>query len=147
MLKIHAPMMDLIEQYIDKNHFGNFLGMHFNILSPGVVAYRLVIHEKHLATPSFAHGGVLTALIDACMGVGALSLVSEEWKVVSTLECKVSFLQAVRQGSELRAVSNVVRKGRSIVFMEAEVWRDDDLVAKGSGTFRVFSAEKAGYII
>lgn len=139
--------MSIIQQYIEQNHFGNLLGMHFEILSPGITEYYLTVDSKHLATPLAAHGGCTAALLDATMGVGALSLVCDKNKVVATLEMKVSFLKSVVLNDKLIAKSIVVKQGRELIFMEAEVHNSkNQLVAKSSGTFTVLSAEKSGYV-
>jgi uncharacterized protein (TIGR00369 family) len=139
-------MESLLNQYIENNHFGRLIGMHFELLNPGEVIYYLTINESHLATPMAAHGGCISALIDATMGVGALSLVAENFSVVSTLELKVSFLESIREGDKLIAKSIITRKGRKIIFVEAEVKNQNEkLVAKGSGTFIVLDGLKSGY--
>ena len=136
----------LINRYIELNHFGRLIGMEFEIAEPGKVIYTLKTNEDHLATPLAIHGGCTAALLDATMGVGALSLVCEKNKVVATLEMKVSFLKSVIVNEQLTAESIVVKKGRSLIFMEAEVYNEKkQLVAKSSGTFTVMDAEKSGY--
>lgn len=137
----------LIKQYIEKNMFGKYLGMEFEIDSPGEIIYTLLVSEKHLATPVHAHGGVVAALLDACMGVGALSLVANENQVVSTLECKISFFEGVSKNSELKAFSKVLKLGRKTVFMEASIFSEGNLMAKSSGTFKIYAAQRAGYKI
>jgi uncharacterized protein (TIGR00369 family) len=110
------------------------------------VIYTLQTNSDHLATPLAVHGGCTAALLDATMGVGALSLVCEKNKVVATLEMKVSFLKAVLENEKLQAESIVVKQGRDLIFMEALVYNDKkQLVAKSSGTFTVLEAEKSGY--
>ena len=80
------------------------------------------------------------------MGVGALSLVCDKNKVVATLEMKASFLKSIFVNEQLTAESIVVKKGRSLIFMEAEVYNEKkQLVAKSSGTFTVMDAENSGY--
>ena len=139
-------MQELLAQYIEKNHFGNLLGMHFEVVVSGEVNYYLTISRNHLATPIAAHGGCISALIDATMGVGALSLVADSFSVVSTLELKVSFLEAILEGDQLISKSIIVRKGRKIIFVEAEVRNQQNvIVAKGSGTFMILDALKSGY--
>jgi uncharacterized protein (TIGR00369 family) len=139
-------MKSLIEQYIESNKFGQTIGMDFEIIEPGKVVYKLKISENHLATPNAAHGGCLSALLDATMGVGALSLTEKDFSVVSTLEMKVSFLEAVFKNDELTSTSRIIRKGKKIVFAEAEIINQySKLVAKSSGTFFVFDGLKAGY--
>jgi len=137
----------LILSYIQTNQFGKLLGMHFEITEPGKVLYKLFTNSNHLATPLAVHGGCTAALLDATMGVGALSLVCDKNKVVATLEMKVSFLKSVLVNDQLNAESIVVKKGRSLIFMEAEVYNEKkQLVAKSSGTFTILEAEKSGYV-
>ena len=100
----------LINRYIELNHFGRLIGMEFEITEPGKVIYTLQTNEDHLATPLAIHGGCTAALLDATMGVGALSLVCEKNKVVATLEMKVSFLKSVIVNEQLTAESIVVKK-------------------------------------
>jgi uncharacterized protein (TIGR00369 family) len=140
-------MISLIEQYIEKNKFGKSLGMSFKINSPGEAEYSLDITEKHLATPLHAHGGVITAICDACMGVGALSLVADDLQVVSTLECKISFFEGVKKHATLKAHSTVLKRARKTIFMEASVYANEKLIAKSSGTFKIYAAERAGFIV
>jgi len=136
----------LIIDYIQKNHFGDLLGITFTILDKGVVEYYLVLEEKHLATPNAAHGGCIAALLDATLGVGALTLFCEEEKVVSTLEMKVAFLNAAKIGDKLIAKSQVLKKGTKLVFMEAEVINAEGInIAKASATLNAFPKEFAGY--
>jgi len=141
-------MKDIVSQYIEKNQFGYFLGMDFHIISPGQVEYSLIIKDNHLATPLNVHGGCISALADACMGVGALTLVAERAQVVTTLEFKVSFLQPVYNGDKLVALSRVKKSGATILFMEAEITnKEGELVAHATGTFKAYDARKAGYLV
>ncbi|MEY4603913.1 MAG: hypothetical protein RIT43_1205 [Bacteroidota bacterium] len=136
----------LVQEYLKMNRFGDTLGMHFQIMAPGQAAYFLNVTESHLATPTSAHGGVLSALLDAVMGVGALSVVCEEDKVVSTVEMKVSFLRPAHLGDQLTANSSIVKRGKKILFVEARIKNQfNDLVALSSGTFNSYSKIKAGY--
>ena len=134
----------IIQKYINHNEFGRLLGLEFKIPELGECLYHFHVDSKFTSTPKVAHGGFIAALMDATMGVGALSLVCDEMKVVSTLEIKVSFLRPVKSQSEVFCRSNVVKKGKTIIFMSAEL-RDSDnnLYATGSGTFNCYDAVKA----
>lgn len=133
----------IIQGYIQGNNFGRFLGMDFTIEARGKVKYHMTISEDHLATPIAAHGGVLAALADAGLGVGALSVSSEFGNVVSTVEFKVSYIAPVKLNDEITLVSKLVKAGRSIIFMEAEIFnQNDQLVAKANGTFNQYSLDK-----
>lgn len=120
--------------------------MNFSILKAGVVKYTLEIEQKHLATKQAVHGGLIAALMDATLGVGALSHTCNFDKVVSTVDMNVSFLNPVKLGDLLVAESNLLKAGSRIVFMEALIYNQEGLVvSKGSGTFNAYPKEKAGY--
>lgn len=138
--------MDIIQAYIDQNKFGAFLGMSFDVLEPGIVAYRIEIQAKHLATPLHAHGGCIASLLDATLGVGALSLVADEQKVVSTVDLSIQFLTGVKQADQLIAYSKCLKKGKKLIFMQADVLNQHkELVAHANGTFVFVDATLAGY--
>ena len=139
----HNP---IIINYIEANRFGAYLGMEFYIAQPGVVHYSLLVKENHLATPQSVHGGAIAGLMDAIVGVGALSMVCEEGKVVSTMEMKISFLIPVVMGDELKGVSAVLKAGKRILFMEGKIFnQNNDLIAMATATMNAYPKEKAGY--
>lgn len=116
------------------------------IHSKGEIEYRVTVQDKHLATPAAAHGGFLAALLDATVGVGALTLVCENDQIVSTINLNTTFLTAVYQGDELSSTSRLVKKGNRILFMEATVVNQDGIeVAKASACLNIYPKEKGGY--
>ena len=138
----------IILGYIEANNFGRELGMQFNIVNHGEVEYRMPITKKHLATPIAAHGGSISALMDASMGVCALSEVIIENKVVSTVEMKLSFIAPAMLNDTLIAKAKIIKKGKRILFVEGELKNQNDkLIAISSGTFNAYPMEKAGFII
>ncbi|MFN5911223.1 MAG: PaaI family thioesterase [Bacteroidota bacterium] len=139
----HNP---LIEKYRAANQFGGLLKMEFFILDPGKVRYTLEVGQEHLATPSAGHGGVIAALADALLGVGALSLVCSDNNVVATLDLNISFLEPFQPGDVLTGISKPVKVGRRIIFMEGEIINQENkLLARCAGTFNAYPSEKAGY--
>lgn len=136
----------LILSYIAQNQFGNLIDASFTIIDFGIVDYFLTIDERHLATPKAVHGGVLSALLDATVGVGALSTVCEENKVVSTVEMKVTFFAPAFLGDQLISSSEVLKKGKRLIFMEGKILNQHGiLIAKASATLNAYPMEKAGY--
>lgn len=136
----------LIIDYILQNNFGRLLGMNFTILSPGIVSYSLSINKSHLATPVAVHGGVVASLLDATVGVGALSAVCELEKVVSTVELSISYLSPSFLNDQLTATSELVKLGHKLIFMEAKVVNQNGaLIAKATAILNAYPKEKAGY--
>ncbi len=144
-MKNKGPLFEKYDQY---NHFGKLLGMELTEIGEGKITYRLIISEKHLATPNAAHGGVIGALMDGMLGVAALSLVAKDGKVVSTIEYKTSFFSPALIGDILEGKAWVEKAGKRIVFSAGEITvvnRNNTIIAKGTGTFNAYPAEKAGY--
>lgn len=136
----------LIQKYIEHNAYGRLLSMDFQLIEPGICHYFCNVSPELAATPLAAHGGFVSSILDATLGVGALSLVYSENKVVSTLEMKISFLQPVTLNTSVKCISRCLKRGNSILFMEAElVNSQNELLATGSGTFKSYDAQKAGY--
>lgn len=138
----------LIEKYIAQNYFGKLIGMCFKIAEPGKVNYFLKVKQEHLATPNAAHGGLVSSLADAALGVAGLSAVHHENKVVSTIEYKINFLSPALLNDDLVAEAKVIQKGKRILIIECDIKvsnRNNQLIAKAIGTFNAYDATKAGY--
>jgi len=138
----------LIERYITHNHFGRLIGMEFSVIEKGRVEYKLKVTEQHLATPQAAHGGLISSLVDAALGVAGLSAVHEENKVVSTVEYKINFLSPALLNDELLALAKVEQQGKRLLIISCDVMatnRKNVCVAKALGTFNSYDASKAGY--
>lgn len=138
----------LIDKYIAANFFGKLVGMEFNVIAEGMVEYFMTIRQEHLATPVAAHGGVVSTLMDAALGVAGLSAVHTQNKVVSTVEYKVNFLAPALLNDQLIAKAKVEQKGNRILVISCDVFctnRNNALIAKAIGTFNAYDAAKAGY--
>ncbi len=136
----------LILAYGESNEFGKLLGMHFQIHDFGVVEYTLTVEKKHLATPTSAHGGLIASLLDATVGVAALSTVCMDGKVISTVEMNMTFLAPALENDQLKCISEVVKKGNRLIFMSAKILNQNGTqIAKCSAILNAYPKEKAGY--
>jgi len=130
--------------YKASNNYGAFLEMDLEVLKEGEAKYILEIKEKHLATPIAAHGGVVAGLIDGTLGVAALTVAGQNGNVVSTVELQVNFLKPVVLGDKLTSIGKVISAGKRLLYVEAAVTNQKGvLVARASGTFNAYPAEKA----
>lgn len=139
--------MSLLEAYNTHNAFGRFLNMHFEVITPGQTRYHINIQKEFLATPKAAHGGLISALVDASLGTAALSAVAADNKVVSTVEYKLNFLKPSFEGDALEAIGTVITQGKRILVVKCDVFcvnRDRELIATALGTFNAYDAVKAG---
>ena len=134
----------IIEAYKMSNNFGNELGMKLQSADRNGAYYQLIIGEKHLATPVSAHGGAIASLMDGTLGVAALAHAIEKNHVVSTIEFKINFTNPVYANDILDAKAEVIHAGNRILVCEGEIYNQHGtLIAKGTGTFNSYPAEKA----
>lgn len=79
------------------------------------------------------HGGVISLAMDASMG----HLLYHLQAVGTTLELKTQFLRPVTSG-RVKAVGRMIRRGRSICFMQSEfVGEDGELSAYATSTWKL----------
>ncbi len=85
-------------------------------------------------------GGIVTGWLDAAMAT-ACHFLSDPGTSVASLEIKVAFLLAAHPGT-YRSYGKVVRIGRTVAFLEAELRAvDDRLIATASSTAAVRAAK------
>lgn len=85
-------------------------------------------------------GGFVTGMLDAAMAHAVFAELKQTI-LLPTLEIKVSFLDVTRPGT-LTATGQVIRMGKSVVFLEGSLAdQDGRLLARGSATARLLSAD------
>lgn len=81
-------------------------------------------------------GGFICGMLDAAMAHAVFCMLRDR-AIVATLEIKVSYLEVCRPG-KLLARGTVIRDGKTVTFLEAELRNaDDKLLATASSTARV----------
>lgn len=117
--------------------FADLIGLVVEDMSEGSSTCRLEPDEKLYNPHNVVHGAVLYALADTGMG-GALYPLLKEGELCATVETKITYFKAVRNGT-LECRSKVINKGKTIASLESEILNDGKLVAKAYGTFSVFT--------
>lgn len=117
----------------------SYLGMTLSGTEAGHGTASLTLGEEHFNPNGVAHGAVLFALVDTAMGKATMSVV-DEGLYCASVEVSLRFIRPASAG-ELIAEATVVKRGRSIVHLDARVHDGDDrLVATSSGTFAILGA-------
>jgi uncharacterized protein (TIGR00369 family) len=115
--------------------FYQHLGLQLDFLQDGQSAIRLPFRPEYANTRGEMHGGAVAALMDAAMSQAVRSLVAMGSKV-ATITMTLNYL-APSHG-ELTCKGRVVKSGRSVMFVEAEVTDDrGQAVCRGAATYRV----------
>ncbi len=93
--------------------------------------------EERFCNPvGMLQGGFLSAMCDSAMGASSVTFAADRKVFSANAELKISFLKAVRVGTELTCTARVISGGQRLAFVEAEVVDGDDrLVVKASSTY------------
>ena len=124
-----------IRRKLVRQNFMHLIGADLTVIAPGRVEAELTVAQQHLQQRGFAHGGLIATLADLVAGFAAVTLVPDDFGVV-TSDLKISYLHP-GVGQQLKAIGWVLKAGRRLHFCEAEVWCDGLLIAKASATMAV----------
>src|SRR5262245_66636270 len=112
---------------------GRLLGFVLKVIEPGRAVFEMEDNERHHNPMGSLHGGIYCDLADAAMGY-AYAATLAEGETFTTVELKINFLRAVRQG-KLTAEARVVKAGSALGYVECDVSdQAGDLVARASST-------------
>ena len=117
------------------------LGMNVVHFGEGKSVLAMKVGKKFHNPMGTLHGGIMTDLADAGMGVAIMSLLGDG-ESFTTLELKMNFLRPVYEG-ELTAESRVVHKGRTVALVES-IWKNNEgkEVARASATQMVLYSKQ-----
>ncbi len=128
----------------DVNRLFAFLGVEVESFSPGQAVLRLPLRPEFSQGASALAGGVQATLLDEAMAHAVLSGL-EEHRRAATIEMSVRYLKplplASFDGTTLRCAARIVKQGRNVAFVEAEILAlpGDAVLAKASASFMILS--------
>jgi acyl-CoA thioesterase len=124
------------------NPFFCMTGIDIASVEPGSAVLTMAVRPDMHNGAGWLQGGMLVAIADEAMAL-ALCPLLEKHEGIATIAESTSFVRGVRKGTIL-AEARVIRKGRRVAFMEAEVWADDQkktLLSRTSASFAITAAK------
>jgi uncharacterized protein (TIGR00369 family) len=129
-----APEVEAgIRQRLAANPFIKFVGIQVPQLGKGYARFLLPFKPELANSIGLMQGGVIAALADEAVAFALYSL-SPEGETFNTVEMKINFLGAVKEGDVI-AEAHIAKRGRTISLGEFEVRQAERLVAKGLCTY------------
>jgi uncharacterized protein (TIGR00369 family) len=118
------------------------IGFEAKEIADGRATVTLAAGPQHANPMGTLHGGILCDIADAAMGMAFASTLAPE-ETFTTVELKINFFRPVWEAN-LKAEGRVVRRGRSLGYVECEVTDEGgQLVAKASSTCMALRGEHA----
>lgn len=137
-------LKQMMEEFIP---FNAFLGMRVRDVSKGFVAIEIPFRPELVGDPlrPALHGGVLSALADACGGAAVWVDVQDSSSRVSTIDLRIDYLRPARLET-IVAEGRVVRLGNRVGVVDMRLYNaptPELTVATGKGVYNI-SGGKAG---
>jgi uncharacterized protein (TIGR00369 family) len=118
------------------------IGFEVKDIADGRATVTLAAGPQHANPMGTLHGGILCDIADAAMGMAFASTLAPE-ESFTTVELKINFFRPVWE-AQLRAEGKVVRRGRSVGYIECEISDErGQLIAKAASTCLVLRGEDA----
>jgi uncharacterized protein (TIGR00369 family) len=93
------------------------------------------VKEMHLNTGQIAHGGFLSTIADTGMGTAAHQVAGDRRCV--TINLNLKFITAVKLGEKLNGKVKILKKTKTLVFINCEINNTKDIVVLASGTWKI----------
>jgi uncharacterized protein (TIGR00369 family) len=136
----NAPVSgaDFIRQVLPTSPYVGHLGIRLTDLQPGMATLTLPFTAPLATIGTTIHGGAIASLIDTAATVAAWSDATvPDNRRGTTVSLTVAYL-APAVGEEIQATAHVLRRGRSLVYLDVEVRSaSGTAVAKGLVTYKI----------
>ena len=97
--------------------------------------FSVKVKEMHLNTGKIAHGGFLSTIADTGMGTAAHRVAGDRRCVTINLDMK--FISAGMLDDELKGVVKILKKTKTLVFINCNISNDKGIVVSASGTWKI----------
>jgi acyl-CoA thioesterase len=125
--KVSSAQLKRIQKALGSVPFAQLLELELESVESGVATIAVNVRKDLTQNQGIVHGGAIASLIDTATAFAILSLL-EPGERVTTVDLSISYLRPVSRG-RLRAVAKVVRGGRRLFVVSAEVFDDDGKLA------------------
>ena len=112
---------------IDDVPFAKLLGIEVELVEPGHAVLSMKMRDDLMRNGGIAHGGAVATLIDSAMAFAIIELLGENEHTV-TVDLTIHYLRPVSEGTA-RASARVVRAGKRVITVSAELFDDNDKLA------------------
>ncbi len=110
-------------------------GLELKQISDTQYEFIVEVKEMHLNTGKIAHGGFLSTIADTGMGTAAHRVAGDKRCVTINLNKK--FISAYQLGNKLKGKVKILKKTKTLVFINCEISNDKEIVVSASGTWKI----------
>tara|TARA_Y100000389_G_scaffold148503_1_gene147633 strand:- start:1673 stop:2074 length:402 start_codon:yes stop_codon:yes gene_type:complete len=121
----------------NKGYMKHLGGLDLKRIDESNYEFTVQVKDIHLNTGKIAHGGFLSTIADTGMGTAAHRVAGDKRCVTINLDIK--FISAGMLGDNLKGSVKVLKKTKSLVFINCEIFNDKGMVISASGTWKILN--------
>ena len=128
----------MVKKYMDETKKGfmqNIGDLSFKKIDETNYEFNIKVEEKFLNTGKIAHGGFIATVADTGMGNAAHIAAGNTRSVTVNLDIK--FISAGKQGDILVGKVEILKKTKTLVFINCKILNSKGIVATASGTWKI----------
>ena len=110
-------------------------GLYFREVSENEYEFKAIIKEFHLNKRQITHGGFICSLIDAGAGTAVYRASNNQSCVTVSLDVK--FIAPSRLGDEILGKVNILKKTKSMLFVNCNLYINKNIIASATGVWKV----------
>lgn len=107
--------------------FLKLLGIQVETVGPGVATLLLPVREELKRNDGIVHGGAIASLVDSAFAFAIIPLLAENERT-TTVDLTIHYLRPL-SGGVAKAAARVVRAGRRVITVSAEVFDENEKLA------------------
>ena len=128
----------MVKKYMDETKKGfmqNIGDLSFKKIDETNFEFNIKVEEKFLNTGKIAHGGFIATIADTGMGNAAHIAAGNKRSVTVNLDIK--YISAGKLGDNLVGKVEVLKKTKTLVFINCKILNSKGIVATASGTWKI----------
>ena len=128
----------MIKKNMDETNTGymkHLGGLLLKKVSDELYEFSVTVRDIHLNTGKIAHGGFLASIADTGMGTAAHRVANNKRCVTINLDIK--FISAAKIGENLTGTVKILKKTKTLIFINCEIKNNSGIVILASGTWKI----------
>ena len=121
----------------DARRFSDLIGLEVTDVKAGYSRGTLDVTDRLTNPNGILHGAAAYAMTDSGMAIALQPELAAEERC-ATIESKISYFEPVSSGT-LTCESNLLRRGRTVAFLESDVRQEGTTVARATGSFSIYT--------
>ena len=129
-------MNDINNEVSKKGFIKHIGGIEFKKISENNFEFQSKVQNFNLNSAGISHGGYIAAILDNGMGSAAHKVINDGKRCV-TISLDIKFIGSSKENDILIGKVNITKKTKTLVFVRAELFQAENIIATASGIWKI----------